>query len=369
MTTNYQGEDSDSGSGESSDGYESQRPRKAPKLDKQQYIQDYEKFMSELANSRAKAKKGEASELTISHLKELENLFQNIQSKNVRDTKIQLKDSEAFKETADFAAFNARNLKFEEVGVSVAENEFSSLIRKFAAKKTTGFKSEFSEEYVRNDSESEEEVEDEDDDYDMITGEEKFNSFNWLKLGALYYQISRRSIKNDFLNGPLATERRRAAPRTRNVDDTKSGISTTAKTVLASDIANNEEKNTAYMIRTIYETIMSKDVDDGLNFFKLFINPHSFSQSVENLFFTSFLIKDARLKLYTDEHGIPMVKRVLPGEREYNAAGPKEQNSRHNIATLNYNTWQNLIERFNITEAFLGNRDEEEDFLPEDHID
>ncbi|KAK6201514.1 Nse4 C-terminal-domain-containing protein [Scheffersomyces amazonensis] len=358
---------SSSSSGSSSD-HERGPHRKSQRLDKQQYVQGYEKLIQEVRNSRARAKKGEASNLTISHLNELEALFQNIQRENVRDTKVHLKDSEAFKETADFAAFNARNLKFDDVGLSLTESEFLSSVKRFAGSRST-VKNEDGELLVNEDNYDEEEVEEDEDEGGVIAWEETFNSFNWLRLGALYYQISKRSIKNDFLNGPLATERRRPQNRVRNIDDTKSSISTRAKIVQASDIATNEEQNTAYMIRSIYETFLSKNVEGDVNFFELIINPYSFAQSVENLFFTSFLIKDARLKLYTNGEGIPMVRRVLPTEGESAIRDAKENSSKHNIATLNYTTWQNLIERFNITEAFLGNRDEPEDTIPEEDID
>ena len=45
-----------------------------------------------------------------------------------------------------------------------------------------------------------------------------------------------------------------------------------------------------------------------MNIFKFVINPHDFGQSVENLFYLSFLIRDGKCAFYTDEDtGEPVI--------------------------------------------------------------
>lgn len=39
---------------------------------------------------------------------------------------------------------------------------------------------------------------------------------------------------------------------------------------------------------------------EPVNFFKFFVNPNSFSQSVENLFYLSFLIRDSKMAIEED---------------------------------------------------------------------
>lgn len=45
------------------------------------------------------------------------------------------------------------------------------------------------------------------------------------------------------------------------------------------------------------------------NLFRIIINPHSFSQSVENMFYLSFLIRDGKVSLDIDEDtGEPIIR-------------------------------------------------------------
>lgn len=45
----------------------------------------------------------------------------------------------------------------------------------------------------------------------------------------------------------------------------------------------------------------------GVNLFRLFVNPDSFAQSVENLFYTSFLVKEGRVGIDVKDDGEIMI--------------------------------------------------------------
>ena len=47
--------------------------------------------------------------------------------------------------------------------------------------------------------------------------------------------------------------------------------------------------------------------DDGIFYFPFVINPHSFGQTIENLFYVSFLIKDSTAGIHLDENGLPVL--------------------------------------------------------------
>jgi len=44
-----------------------------------------------------------------------------------------------------------------------------------------------------------------------------------------------------------------------------------------------------------------------INLFHFIVNPHDFAQSVENLFYLSFLIRDGKVALETNEDGEPII--------------------------------------------------------------
>ncbi|KAI5970066.1 hypothetical protein CANMA_000890 [Candida margitis] len=339
------------------------------KLTKQDHLGAYNKLRQRMKNQLRLAAKGEGSAESLSNIEELKRLYNALEKEKVRDTKIHLEDSEVFKEASNFAALNARNLRFGESGIALDERDVLKRLRKYAATDS----SILSDIAKTDENDADVGGYDDDDDGDdgddeLITDEYTFNKVNWLKLGVLYQQLSRKPISIDFLNGPLANEKKRAITRTRNVDDTKGGRSTTARNVEASDILQDEEKNTAYMVRLVYDKYLKKQNDEDINFFRFFINPKSFAQSVENLFYTSFLIKDGRLKLYTGASGVPCISRVNQKELEQIKLDSSNILSSHHIATFNYDVWQHFIEELDIKEAFLGHREEIEDQIPAEDL-
>jgi hypothetical protein len=48
--------------------------------------------------------------------------------------------------------------------------------------------------------------------------------------------------------------------------------------------------------------------DGGLNLFQVCINPRSFGQSVENLFYISFLVRDGNIGLQVDSRQVPSLR-------------------------------------------------------------
>ena len=353
------------------------QPRKLRKVTTQEQIEDYEKLRQRIKNHFKDALKGKGSAMLLHYIDEITELYKRVQSQKVRDTRVHLEDSEVFKEASDFAALNARNIVFDDSGIALDDREFFKCLRRFAvtdpsllSRNDIGDNNDH-DSYVN--AEDDDDDDDDDDDLDeeeAITDEYTFNKTNWLKLGILYHQVSKKSILVDFLNGPLKAEKRKIV-RTRNVDDTKSsGLAKTARQVQASDISGNEEQNTANMVKSVYQTYIEKYDGNGVNLFKFFINPRSFGQSVENLFYTSFLVKDGRLKLYVNDEGVPCIQRVSSDEiREAQLESNKIFTS-HHIASFNYKAWKKYTQLYNIREAFLGHRDEPEDQMPpEDIID
>lgn len=333
--------------------------QRSKKYSKKEQIEDYEKLRQRIKNHFNDAMKGNGLAILVGYIDEISELYTRVQTQKVKDTKIHLEDSEVFKEVSDFAALSIRNHNFGDLEVSLDERGFLKCLKRYAVT---------NESLLTNEDLDLNNVPDDEDDDDSFSDEHNFNKTNWLKLGILYHQVSKKAILVDFLNGPLKSERRKVA-RTRNIDDTKGkSSSTTARQVQASDISGNEEQNTANMVKLVYRRYLSRDDGEDVNLFRFFINPFSFGQSVENLFYTSFLIKDGRLKLYTDKQGIPCIERVTSEEMREAQEENHKFLSTHNIATFNYAAWKKYIELYDIQDAFLGHRNEPEDVMPPDDI-
>lgn len=276
--------------------------RKKQKTDSSVLLAKYENLRTSLRDQNSEAYKGEATELVLKHLSDLKDVYGIVQHENNRDTRVQLMDSEILLDAARFAAINAQNIKLVDLGVSLNVDSYLHQVKK----------------YMDQDKGEVDDDDDDDDEQQQGDSEVLFNSFNWLKMGSLYLQVSSKPIVSDFLYGPLETERKKINVRARILDDTqKGGVVTTATNVQAQDIESNEEQNTAHMVKSVYSKFIEKDDEEedeedgegeGVNFFKFFINPTSFGQSVENLFFTSFLVKDGKLKLTVNKEGSPSSK-------------------------------------------------------------
>ncbi|KAG9725659.1 hypothetical protein KCU75_g20522, partial [Aureobasidium melanogenum] len=92
----------------------------------------------------------------------------------------------------------------------------------------------------------------------------------------------------------------------------------------------------------------------GPSLFDFAINPHSFSQTVENIFYISFLIKEGNVGLHMDDNGLPTLVPATP----HTIAQQREKSAmRHQaVFSIDYSTWQCLIQAFKITEPLIPHR-------------
>lgn len=67
----------------------------------------------------------------------------------------------------------------------------------------------------------------------------------------------------------------------------------------------NEDMPEEEQYRLLDQYGLSGDSRGGIALFKFVINPHSFGQTIENLFYVSFLIRDGNVGISTDERGLP----------------------------------------------------------------
>ena len=66
-----------------------------------------------------------------------------------------------------------------------------------------------------------------------------------------------------------------------------------------------QENETTRCVKMIYDILNEKR---SINFFEFIINPESFGQTIENLFYLSFLIRDGKAVI-DDESGQPILSK------------------------------------------------------------
>lgn len=78
----------------------------------------------------------------------------------------------------------------------------------------------------------------------------------------------------------------------------------------AEDMLKDEENPTEERIQEVFDECGIAD-DGGIPLFAFCIDPHSFGQSVENLFYVSFLVRDGTVGISTDSRQLPTLREWL----------------------------------------------------------
>ncbi|KAK2799727.1 hypothetical protein FQN50_008375 [Emmonsiellopsis sp. PD_5] len=96
--------------------------------------------------------------------------------------------------------------------------------------------------------------------------------------------------------------------------------------------------------------------DGGVPLFRFCINPNSFGQTVENLFYVSFLIRDGSVGISTDGNGLPTLHPSTPAAPS--EAQAQKLQKHQTVFSLDFETWEDLIEVFDIQRPIIPHRRE-----------
>ncbi|KAI5796077.1 Nse4 C-terminal-domain-containing protein [Pyronema domesticum] len=190
------------------------------------------------------------------------------------------------------------------------------------------------------------------------------DAMDWAAFGrAMSFKGNKRAPTKDFLLGPLSVQKKIRVVKARKMGlGRKKGEKAAQPTdVNASDIVDNE-KETMRMVKQIYDLLKrTMEADDSIEFFSLFdvvVNPSSFGQTIENLFYLSFLVKEGKLAAFDDEEtGLPMLALTEVATAEQVASG--EAVRRQTIMSMTMWEWKQIVETFDIKQSIIPTREKE----------
>ncbi|THG98480.1 hypothetical protein EW026_g3715 [Hermanssonia centrifuga] len=193
----------------------------------------------------------------------------------------------------------------------------------------------------------------EDDEYDD-NDDGNGAPLDWERIGWKAVAKSHRVPVMDFMLGPLSIEQKQRAVGKRSKLEKDKGSHKKPQELTEDDITRSENettKNVANLERILEEQ------GKPINLFRFIINPNDFGQSVENLFYLSFLIRDAKCSLDL-ETGEPILMLCeQPTADDYDGGELKKHQL---VMELDMPTWRRAIEVFNIRQSTIPHRPKSE---------
>ncbi|KAJ3534926.1 hypothetical protein NMY22_g6711 [Coprinellus aureogranulatus] len=173
-------------------------------------------------------------------------------------------------------------------------------------------------------------------------------ALDWSKIGRKAMAKSRRVPAMGFMLGPLSLEQKKRPHVQRQKAEKNNEEAKAPQQLKEEDIQRSENettKNVAEIRKLLEET-------GEVNLFEFIINPNDFAQSVENIFYLSFLIRDGIVALDIKE-GEPVIYGCdAPSDQDYQDGLRKNQI----VFEFDMATWKRAIEVFNITKSMIPQR-------------
>ncbi|KAI0101336.1 hypothetical protein GGR51DRAFT_563514 [Nemania sp. FL0031] len=94
----------------------------------------------------------------------------------------------------------------------------------------------------------------------------------------------------------------------------------------------------------------------GIDLLKFVVNPKSFGQTVENMFYVSFLIRDGAIQIEFDENGLPSLQ---PTASQDTSTIKRDAQRHQAVLSIDMQMWRDIIDAFHITEPIIEHRKEQ----------
>ncbi|KAH7344350.1 Nse4 C-terminal-domain-containing protein [Pyrenochaeta sp. MPI-SDFR-AT-0127] len=228
--------------------------------------------------------------------------------------------------------------------------------------------------------------------------DEDGDGLDWALLGRqACFPSNRRPPTSSFLLGPLSVQKRvRTTQRKARSQRQPIGPATRPQEIKEGDIQQSENSTLSHLVKGIksrlsehienggeaiynelsqipedernnedeiaacrrFRVAQTEDGEGAVGLLDFAINPHDFGQTVENLFYISFLVREGNAKIIKDDDGLPL---LIP-EEPHGLSDQREKNIQKHQAvfSIDYPTWQMFIDAFDIREPLIPHREQEE---------
>ncbi|KAJ3134681.1 nuclear protein [Physocladia obscura] len=136
--------------------------------------------------------------------------------------------------------------------------------------------------------------------------DENMHELDWIRLRKEVAVCGFSAPALEFMYGPLSVEQKTRNQSRKFGNRLQKDLTQLQKPqeLVETDI-QKQENETTKCVANVFKVLMRKG---AMNFFEFVINPESFSQSVENIFYVSFLIRDGLVSMDIED-GQPILKR------------------------------------------------------------
>ncbi|XP_063048189.1 non-structural maintenance of chromosomes element 4 homolog A [Engraulis encrasicolus] len=97
------------------------------------------------------------------------------------------------------------------------------------------------------------------------------------------------------------------------------------------------------------QSYFADDPESPISYYEFVIDPKSFARTVENIFHTSFLVRDGLARIFLDEDKLPCIAPVEDGEVEMGGPTSRQQC----IISICPKEWKEIIKVFELKEALI----------------
>ncbi|XP_070540649.1 non-structural maintenance of chromosomes element 4 homolog A-like [Ptychodera flava] len=190
---------------------------------------------------------------------------------------------------------------------------------------------------------------------------------SWVKLGREVMPLFRRVPAFHFMLGSFergeVTKTKRTANRKRMSDKE---LGPKVKPQQLAKLEKNQKEVTTEEVEKLLSILkqVTQNTDDSngsvstypINFFEFIVNPESFSQTIENMFHLSFLVKDGHATVYLDEDGLPV---VAPREPYRDGQTQERVEKKQVMVSLDKDQWMEVKRVFEIDRPIIPTRSSE----------